>query len=83
MPATRISSRQHLSQVRSPQDTTHNSSKMLAGCILWLPRKDQTDQHVVIGSYIDDGCFNHPVVVLSVDLEGRTATVLIVSSILI
>jgi len=56
---------------------------MLAGCILWLPRKDQTDQHVVIGSYIDDGCFNHPVVVLSVDLEGRTATVLIVSSILI
>lgn len=52
---------------------------MLAGCILWLPKKDQIDQHLVIGLDIDDGCFNHPVVVLSVDPEERNATVLIVS----
>lgn len=37
-----ISSRQHLAQLRSPDDTIR-SDDPLAGCILWLPRKDQMD----------------------------------------
>jgi len=51
----------------------------LAGCILWLPRKDQIDRRLALVSEIDDGCFNHPVAVLSVNPEERTAIVFIVS----
>lgn len=65
--------------VLSLQDTTHNSYNMLAGCILWLPKKDQIDQHLLRGLNIDDGCFNHPVVVLSVNPEELDAIILIVS----
>lgn len=41
----------------------------LFGCTLWLPRIDQIHQDLAIGLDIDDGCFDHSAVVLSVDPE--------------
>ena len=65
-------------EVRRLQGTTHLHD-IEAGCILWLPKKDDIDQSLLTGFNIDNGCFNHPVVVLSTGSSGRKAMVLIVS----
>jgi len=57
----------------------HNGCNMLPGSILWRPGKDQIDEHIVNGLNIDNGCFNHPVVILSVGLKERTAAVFMAS----
>lgn len=67
MPATRVSS----------CPLQHHD--ILAGSILWLPRKLEIDDHLLVGVDIDKGCFNHPIVVLSTDQVGGKATILIVS----
>ena len=61
------------------QDVSRQHHDILAGCILWLPRRVEIDEHLLVGADIDDGCFNHPVAVLSTDQAGRKATILIVS----
>lgn len=64
--------------VHSSPNTINDSYDVPVGCILWLPKKDDIDRHSV-GADIGDGCFNHPVVVLSVDLVEKKAIILIVS----
>jgi hypothetical protein len=73
------SSRSQPIPVHSLLDTTYESYDAMAGCILWLPKKDEIDEHLLVGVRMDDGCFNHPVVVLSADPVERKATILIVS----
>jgi hypothetical protein len=48
-----------------------------SGAIFWLPPKSEipTD-HLMAASYIDEGCFNHPVLVLSAD-HARTEVVVL------
>lgn len=58
---------------------THQNGDSLAGSILWLPKKDDIDQRLLTGTNIDEGCFHHPVVILSTDSVEGNATVLIVS----
>ena len=39
-----------------------------AGSIMWLPPKDRIpSEHLYAARDIDEGCFNHPVLVLSAD----------------
>jgi hypothetical protein len=64
-------------EVRPLQGTIH-LHEIRAGCILWLPKKDDIEQRFLTGFDIDDGCFNHPVLVLSTRSSGRKAMVLIV-----
>ena len=56
-----------------------DSSFVQEGCILWLRKRDEIDAHLLATVSIEDGCYNHPVVVLSANLVERTALVLIVS----
>lgn len=79
MPRTRASSHRSPLEVRRPQSETHHRHDNRAGCIFWLPKKDYIDERLLAGIDIDDGCFNHPVVVLSIDPNDGKATVLIVS----
>lgn len=79
MPVTRVSSGPSPVQVRRPQNRTYQQHDTLVGCILWLPTKDRIDHRLLVGVDIDDGCFNHPVVVLSTDLAEGKAIILIVS----
>lgn len=58
---------------------TRRNSDSLAGCVLWLPKKDDIDQCLLEGTNIDEGCFHHPVVILSTNSVEGKATVLIVS----
>jgi hypothetical protein len=52
------------------------------GCILWLPKKEQIDQCLLGGTGLHDGCFDHPIVILSLDEIEKRATILIVSIII-
>ena len=79
MPATPMSSCPSPLQVHCAQDETRQNRDILAGSILWLPRKVEIDDHLLVGVDIDKGCFNHPIVVLSTDQVGGKATILIVS----
>ncbi|KAG8531632.1 uncharacterized protein KY384_003263 [Bacidia gigantensis] len=67
-------------QVCCAQDAARQDHDILAGCILWLPRRDEIDEHLLVGADIGNGCFNHPIVVLSADQVGGKATVLILTS---
>ncbi|KAK5632894.1 hypothetical protein RRF57_008608 [Xylaria bambusicola] len=49
----------------------------LAGCIKWLPPKEDL---VPDDPEIDDGCCNHPVVILSTVPRANKVDILIVSS---
>jgi hypothetical protein len=68
----------HPEPVRSLPDITLESRYLQAGCINFLRKKDDIDERLG-GGVIANGCFDHPVVILSTDLQGKTATVLIVS----
>ena len=49
------------------------------GCILWLPARAEIEDKIIPGSEVDqkdDGFFNHPVVVLKVELLSPTAALL-------
>ncbi|KAI0967544.1 hypothetical protein F4678DRAFT_445951 [Xylaria arbuscula] len=50
----------------------------LAGCIKWLPRKDKLIP--ADSATIDEGCCNHPVVVLSTETRSGRVEVLIITS---
>ena len=67
------------SQAHHAQEVTRRHHDIRAGYILWLPRKDEIDAQLLGDAEIDDGCFNHPIVVLSTDQADGTATILIVS----
>lgn len=79
MPRTRLSSGPSPLEARYPQSTTHQHHGIQTGCILWLPKKDDIDERLLAGVDIEDGCFNHPIVVLSTNRAEGKATVLIVS----
>ena len=79
MPRTRAYSGQPPLEMRRSQRVTIQP-QVLAGSILWLPEKDDIDPRLLTGVEIDDGCFHHPVVILSTNLEDGKATVLIVST---
>jgi len=53
--------------VRSPQYITHKNRFVLSGCILWLLKIDEMNEHLLKGVDIDKGRINHPVLVLSAD----------------
>jgi hypothetical protein len=66
-------------RVRSPQYITHKNHFVLSGCILWLLKKDEIDEHLLKGVDIDKGRINHPVLVLSADPLDPNSTILVVS----
>ena len=82
MPVTQASSYPSPQQVCRRQSTTNQLNDVKAGCILWLPRKDKIKEYLLEGMEIDDGCFNHPVLVLSTEPAQGKASVLIVSILL-
>jgi hypothetical protein len=47
--------------------------------LYWLPAKADHDMKLLESTVIGDGCFAHPVVVLTVDETRETAEVFIVS----
>ncbi|KAJ2995272.1 hypothetical protein NUW58_g1319 [Xylaria curta] len=49
----------------------------LAGCIKWLPRKDEL---VPADASIDEGCCQHPVVILSTKAQNGRVEILIITS---
>ncbi|KAI1299497.1 hypothetical protein F5Y03DRAFT_366102 [Xylaria venustula] len=49
----------------------------LAGCIKWLPRKDELKP---ADSTIDEGCCNHPVVILSTGTHNGIVEILVITS---
>jgi hypothetical protein len=71
--------RPHFLPVRSPQDATHEGYHIQSSCILWLPEKEKIDGDLFDHNALSDGCFNHPVLILSVDPVMKMATILIVS----
>jgi hypothetical protein len=52
------------------------------GCILWLPKKKNIDPCLLDDTNLHDGCFHHPVVILSLDEIGKRAIILMVSIII-
>ena len=67
----------------SPEKINHSlymtqQHDLQPGTILWLPKKDDINESLLLNIKIDEGCFHHPVLVLFTDLSGRKATVLIV-----
>jgi len=50
------------------------------GAILWLPSKDQIPGDLQIRTEIDDGCFDHPALIIWIDKGSTKATILIVST---
>lgn len=64
--------------------TRHNShgdgsSGVAAGHIFWLPLKDGCDESLVDDRDLNDGCFDHPILVLTANCNVQMAVVLIVS----
>lgn len=50
------------------------------GSISWLPPKqDLPHEHALATEALDDGCFNHPVLILATDYTRHEAIILIVS----
>ncbi|MCJ1479598.1 hypothetical protein MMC13_008284 [Lambiella insularis] len=66
-------------QSRSPSETGHRPQSFKPGTFLWLPSKDKLEGRFLI-SGIGDGCFNHPVIILSADVASTKATILILTS---
>jgi hypothetical protein len=61
---------------------TQGGYHVQVGCILWLPKKEKIDPCLLDGVRLLDGCFDHPVVILSLDETEKGATILIVSIII-
>ena len=57
-----------------PHQAARSPPRILAGKIMWLPKQEQLD----LDLGIDDGCYNHPVVVLSAFTEDDKVIVLLV-----
>lgn len=76
----------HLDAILDDQDimprTTPQNHELQPGCILWLPKKDEIDDDLLMDVHIGHGCFDHPVVVLSTNLVQGKATVFIVSTLI-
>jgi hypothetical protein len=54
-----------------------------AGSIYWLPPKEQIcSDHLLTTDLLEDGCFNHPVVILATDSSHKEAALLIVCAVL-
>jgi hypothetical protein len=53
-----------------------------AGYILWLPKKHKIDPWLLIRTELDEDGFNHPVLILSVNLIEQTATIFTVSTLI-
>jgi hypothetical protein len=62
-----------------PTSTIQGGYHVQVGCILWLPKKEKIDPYLPGGAGLHDGCFDHPVVILSLDEIVKRATILIVS----
>ncbi|KAH9989889.1 hypothetical protein F4779DRAFT_623895 [Xylariaceae sp. FL0662B] len=58
-----------------PRETPARRSH-LAGCILWLPSRDELPED----SNLDEGIYKHPVVILSPQLDDGKVVVLIITS---
>jgi hypothetical protein len=57
----------------------HHDTMYSAGAILWLPPKqDVPSQHLLAANTIDEGCFNHPVLILCSDSTHTEVVVLLV-----
>lgn len=69
-------------EVRHQQRTSPHKHELQPGCILWLPKKAEINEHLLVDFDINNGCFNHPVVVLSTNLNQGKATVFIVSTLI-
>jgi hypothetical protein len=52
------------------------------GYILWLPKKHNIDPRLLVGTELDEDGFNHPVLILSVNLIEQTATIFTVSTLI-
>lgn len=52
----------------------------IPGQLSYLPKRREGDLSSLLGSEIPDGCFDHPVVILSTDQGKREAVVLILTS---
>lgn len=50
------------------------------GAILWLPPKDQIPGDLQSRTEIDDGCFDHPALIIWIDQGFTKATILIITS---
>lgn len=50
------------------------------GAILWLPSKDQIPGNSQSRAEIDDGCFDHPALIIWIDQGFTKATILIITS---
>lgn len=56
-----------------------NSLNFGAGTILWLPAKDDiAKEHLEVAGTIDDGCFDHPVLILAVKPGKKEVVILMV-----
>jgi hypothetical protein len=53
---------------------------LIGGGLYWLPPKADHDMKLLESTVIEDGCFAHPVVVLTVDEKREKAEVFIVSA---
>ncbi len=53
--------------------------EVVAGCIFWLPAKNDCDECLVDNRELNDGCFNHPVLILTADCNLQMAVILIVN----
>lgn len=51
---------------------------VLPGSIFWLLPKSKCASDLVMNSGLDDGCFDHPALILSANANQATATILIV-----
>ena len=54
--------------------------KITPGDICWLPKQEEIDpSNLKELKVMEKGCFNHPIVLLTVDDSGETAKICIVS----
>lgn len=67
------------SRGRPGRDLTSTSVQISVGSILWLPAKEKVDGSFLPGSNIDDGGFNHPFFVFSLDSPRKMAVGFLVS----
>ena len=63
---------------RSRRRRSQTTLESQPGHIYWLPAKDQITPDLLTDLEIEDGCFNHPVIVLFGDSTEQKATILIV-----
>lgn len=58
---------------------TGDSFDVTAGHIYWLPAKTDCNKSLVHDLDLNDGCFNHPVLVLTANCDLQMAVVLLVN----